>query len=112
MTVKISNLPANVTHCELKDFFVKYGFPIKEIKSMEKRISDKCESTEYVFLKDHMSEETAVKALNGKEWRGQVLSVTLDTKYTDLARGQWESQPQPPPKPKSQPKSDSDSQND
>ncbi len=70
MTIQINNLPPQVTEAELHQLFSEYGSVQKvEIVEGEPVVS--------VTLNGDQEEETATRALNGKEWRGTILELEL-----------------------------------
>lgn len=95
MTVKISNLPLDVTEPALEELFLSYGFDEIEIKRIE---DGKDEKIAYVQLKDEATEEDAVEKLNGEQWHGRYLRVDIGRgKNGDKGVGQPTSQGSRPP---------------
>lgn len=70
MTIQVNNLPAQVTEADLSQLFSKYG-------SLQKVEIVEGESVVSVTLNGDQEEEIATRALNGKEWRGNILALEL-----------------------------------
>jgi RNA recognition motif-containing protein len=73
-TIKVSNLPPDVTASDLKDLFSSYGFTEIKIERIE---DGNNERIAYVGVKDEIS-EGVVKKLNRKRWRDRYLRVGID----------------------------------
>ena len=73
MTIKITNLPAQVTHVDLTELFASYG-PVQTVEILE------TENTATVALAG--DEDLAIQTLNGQAWRGSTLALKLDDDAT------------------------------
>jgi len=73
MTIKVTNLPAQVTHVDLTELFASYG-AVEAVEIFE------TENTATVALA--AGEEQAIQALNGQAWREITLALELDDDAT------------------------------
>jgi len=73
MTIKVTNLPAQVTHVDLTELFASYG-AVQTVEVLE------TENTATVALAE--GEDQAIQSLNGQTWRGVTLALKLDDDAT------------------------------
>ena len=73
-TIKVSNLPPDVTESDLKDLFSSYGFTEIKIERIE---DGNNERIAYVLVKDEIS-EGVVKKLDGVQWGDRYLRVGIN----------------------------------
>jgi RNA recognition motif-containing protein len=71
MTIRVTNLPPQTTEADLTQLFLEYG-SVEEIELFEN------DSAASVTLNGEQEEETAISALNGTEWHGNILELELE----------------------------------
>jgi len=71
MTLRVNNLPPQVTEANLTELFSEYG----SIERIEIFVD---KTAAFVTLSGDQEEDAAISALNGKEWRGNTLELAFD----------------------------------
>lgn len=75
MNIYVGNLAENVTKTDLKDAFKAYG-KVTSVKVKNDMFTKKSKGFAFVVMLTQSEAETAIKALNGTELKGQILKVS------------------------------------
>ncbi|AFY66269.1 RNA-binding protein [Geitlerinema sp. PCC 7407] len=72
MTIRVTNLPAQVAEGDLRKLFSSFGV----IQKIDIKL-ERDDNTAYVQLEDGSSEARARNDLNGTEWFGQIIRLEI-----------------------------------
>jgi RNA recognition motif-containing protein len=76
LSIYVGNVPSDTTVKELIGLFSTHG-RVRAIKLPQDVFSGKCRGFGFVDMEGHEA-RAAIAALNGKEWRGNALRVSLE----------------------------------
>jgi RNA recognition motif-containing protein len=76
MTIRVNNLPPQITEANLIQLFLEYS-SVETIEIFEN------ENAASITLSGEPEEDAAINALNGTEWRGNILKLELEPKSRD-----------------------------
>ncbi len=72
----VGNMPYNTTQEELEELFSAHG-NVTEAKIIKDQISNRSKGFGFVSYEDEESGQSAIDALNGKEFNGRTLKVNV-----------------------------------
>jgi RNA recognition motif-containing protein len=70
----VGNLSFDATENDIQDLFAQHG-PVNEVNLMQDRETGKPRGFGFVTMAASEGAESAIKALNGSEWKGRALTV-------------------------------------
>ena len=74
MNIYVGNLPFETTEESLQVAFTEYG-EVSTARVITDRMTGRSRGFGFVEMADNDQAEAAIKALNGKDWNGRVLTV-------------------------------------
>jgi RNA recognition motif-containing protein len=76
MKIYVGNLPYNVTEDELQKVFAEYG-AVASVTMIIDQYTGRSKGFGFIEMSKQSEAEQAIKALDGKEWKGRNLKVNL-----------------------------------